>query len=57
MRVDELLQGCTAVIETSTDLVGWTPIFTTPTPTNVLFDTDPDAGSFPWRFYRALQVS
>ena len=55
MRVDDVLQACTVVIEASTDLAGWAPVFTNPTPTNPLFYDDPDAGTVPSRFYRAFQ--
>jgi hypothetical protein len=55
MRVDGVLQPGTLVIEASTNLAGWAPVFTNTTPTNVLFYTDPDAGSQCWRFYRAFQ--
>ena len=55
MRVDDVLQACTVVIEACTNLAGWAPVFTNTTPTNVLFYTDPDAGNYPWRFYRAFQ--
>jgi hypothetical protein len=55
MRVDGVLQPGTLVIEASTDLAGWAAIFTNTTPTNVLFYTDPEAGSLPRRFYRAFQ--
>jgi hypothetical protein len=55
MRVDGLLQPGTMVIEVSTNLVGWAPVFTNTTPTNALFYTDPDAGNLPTRFYRAFQ--
>ena len=55
LRVDDVLQPGTLVIEASTDLAGWSAIFTNTTPTNVLFYTDPDAGSNLWRFYRAFQ--
>jgi hypothetical protein len=44
-----------AVIQASTNLVAWAPLFTHTTPTNVLFYTDPYAGNFPRRFYRAFQ--
>ena len=39
----------------STNLAGWAPVFTNTTPTNVVFYTDPDAGSYSTRFYRAFQ--
>ena len=55
MRVDEMLQPGTLVIEASTDLAGWAAVFTNTTPTNVLFYTDPNAGSLPARFYRVYQ--
>ena len=45
----------TLVIEASTNLAGWVPVFTNTTPTNVLFYTDPEAGNHLWRFYRAFQ--
>ena len=46
MLVDNLQPG-TLVIEASTNLAGWAPVFTNTTPTNALFYTDPDAGSLP----------
>jgi uncharacterized delta-60 repeat protein len=55
MRVDGVLQPGTLVIEASTNLAGWAPVFTNTTPTNVLFYADPDASNFPRRFYRAFQ--
>ena len=55
MRVDDVLQPGTLVIEASTNLTGWVPVFTNTTPTNVLFYTDPEAGSLRTRFYRAFQ--
>jgi hypothetical protein len=55
MRVDAVLQPGTLVIEASTNLRAWTPVFTNTKPTNVLFYTDPQAGSAPTRFYRAFQ--
>jgi hypothetical protein len=55
LRVDEMLQPGTLVIEASTNLEGWAPVFTNTTPTNVLFYTDPDAGNLPTRFYRGFQ--
>ncbi len=56
VRVDNVSQPGTLVIEASTDLADWTPVFTNTTPTNVLFYTDTPAGpSAPSRFYRAYQ--
>jgi hypothetical protein len=55
IRVEDVLQPGTLVLEASTNLAGWSPVFTNTTPTNVLFYTDPDAGNYPWRFYRAFQ--
>ena len=57
MRVDDVLQPGTLVIEASTNLstTDWAPLFTNTTPTNVLFYTDPDASNAPTRFYRAFQ--
>jgi hypothetical protein len=55
MRVDNVLQPGTLVIEASTNLTGWSPVFTNTTPTNVLFYTEPDAGNSPARFYRAFE--
>ena len=55
IRVDEVLQPGTLVIEASTNLAGWAAIFTNTAPTNVLFYSDPEAGSYLWRFYRAFQ--
>jgi hypothetical protein len=55
LRVDDVLQPGTLVIEACTNLVSWTPIFTNTTPANVLFYADPAAGSLPTRFYRAFQ--
>jgi len=55
LRVDDVLQPGTLVIEVSTNLVGWAPLFTNTTPTNVVFYTDPAASNSPTRFYRAFQ--
>ena len=55
LRVDDVLQPGTLVIEASTDLAVWSPVYTNTTPTNVLFYTDPDASDLPTRFYRAFQ--
>ena len=52
--VEELQPG-TLVIQASTSLTGWAPVFTDTTPTNVLFYTDPDASNAPTRLYRAFQ--
>ena len=55
LRVNDLLQPGTLVIEAATNLAGWAPVFTNTTPTNVLLYTDPDASTRPTRFYRAFQ--
>ncbi len=55
MRVDEVLQTGTLVIEASTNLSAWSPVFTNTTSTNVVFYTDPEAGNHLGRFYRAVQ--
>jgi hypothetical protein len=57
VRVDGMLQPGTLVIEACTNLfaTNWAGVFTNTTPTNVLFYTDPDAGTAPTRFYRAFQ--
>ena len=55
MRVDNLLQPGTLVLEVSTNLAVWAPVFTNATPTNVLFFTDPAATNLLRRFYRAFQ--
>jgi hypothetical protein len=57
LRVDGVLQPGTLVIEAATNLAttNWAPVFTNTTPTNVLFYTDPDAGNYAGRFYRAYQ--
>ncbi len=55
LRVDNLLQPGTLVIEASTNLSAWGPVFTNTTSTNVLFYSDPGMRSLSWRFYRALQ--
>jgi hypothetical protein len=55
LRLDDSAQAPTLVVEASTDLAGWAPVFTNTTPTNVLFYTDPDASNHLWRFYRASE--
>jgi hypothetical protein len=55
LRVDEALIDCMVVIEASTNLEAWVPVFTNPWGHNVLFHTDADATNLPTRFYRAFQ--
>jgi hypothetical protein len=55
MRVDDVLQPGTLVVEAATNLTGWKAIFTNTTPSNVLFYTDPKASNYVRRFYRAFQ--
>jgi uncharacterized repeat protein (TIGR03803 family) len=42
------------VIEASTDLMNWTPIFTNPPAFGSLDFTDPDGAAYAYRYYRAL---
>ncbi len=55
LRVDDPAQAPTLVVEASTNLRAWAPVFTNTTPTNVLFYTDTGAGGYLGRFYRASQ--
>jgi uncharacterized delta-60 repeat protein len=55
MRVDNVLQPGTLVIEACTNLGAWVPVFTNTTPSNTLLYTDPKASNSPTRFYRAFQ--
>ncbi len=55
VQAEDLFDYGTLVLEASTNLVGWTPLFTNTTPTNVVLYTDPNAGSTPRRLYRAFQ--
>jgi uncharacterized delta-60 repeat protein len=55
IRVDDVSQPGTLVVEASTDLAAWAPIFTNTTPTNVLLYADPAAVNTDTRFYRAFQ--
>jgi len=45
----------TYILEASTNLVDWVPISTNVPGSSPFFLTDPNAASFPTRFYRALQ--
>ena len=56
LRVCNVLNPGTLVIEVSTNLTALTPVFTNTTPTNTVFYTDPNAGSLPKGFYRAFQL-
>jgi hypothetical protein len=53
LRVETPSQASTVVIEASTNLVNWTPVFTNAIAAPVFFHSDPSAGDSPWRFYRA----
>ena len=45
------------VVEASTNLINWVPIYTNPAPYTVPFNfTDPAAGGYQERFYRAITV-
>jgi hypothetical protein len=47
--------GKTVVIQSSTNLIQWSPIGTVPNATGEIEFTDPSAGAFARRFYRALE--
>jgi hypothetical protein len=55
MSLDNL-QPNPIVIEASTDLSGWVPVYTNTAPANVLFYTDPESSNSPKRFHRAFQA-
>ena len=44
------------VLQASTDLIHWAPISTNMASTNSFTLTDTNAASFPWRFYRIVQL-
>jgi hypothetical protein len=54
MHLENVPSTGTVVIEASTNLVRWVPVFTNTTTTNVLFCPDPQAGNYVRRFYRAI---
>jgi hypothetical protein len=45
--------GQTIVVDGSTDLVNWTPVFTNTAGVNPFYFCDPCWSNSPWRFYRA----
>jgi trimeric autotransporter adhesin len=45
--------GQTIVVDGSTNLVDWTPLFTNTAGNSPFYFFDPAATNFPWRFYRA----
>ncbi len=47
--------GANYVLESTTNLINWTPLSTNTATTNLLNLSDPYAPSFPFRFYRVLQ--
>jgi uncharacterized delta-60 repeat protein len=55
LRVEDVLQPGTLVVEASSILAGWTPVFTNTAPTNVVYYTEPGTGNNAVRFYRAFQ--
>jgi hypothetical protein len=54
LRVDGFAQSNQLVIEASTNLGTWFPIYTNATPTYRVFYTDTAVGGLPTRFYRAV---
>jgi mono/diheme cytochrome c family protein len=49
------IAGSNYVLQTSTNLLDWTPLTTNTATTNLFYLTDPAAGNYPRRFYRVLQ--
>ena len=47
--------GQTIVVDGSTNLVNWTPLFTNTVGTNSVYFFDPNSTNFPGRYYRARQ--
>jgi hypothetical protein len=47
--------GNNYVLQTSTNLIDWTPLATNMATTNLFYLTDPGASNYPRRFYRVLQ--
>jgi uncharacterized repeat protein (TIGR03806 family) len=47
--------GSNYVLQVSSNLVSWTPLFTNPATTNVLNFTDQKSSNYPNRFYRVLR--
>ena len=45
--------GQTIVVDGSTNLINWTPLFTNTANGSPFYFTDPAATNYPWRFYRA----
>jgi hypothetical protein len=45
--------GMDVRVETSTNLLQWTPLITLPNPAGTIQFTDPASGNYPFRFYRA----
>ena len=49
------LIGKNYILQTTTNLVNWTPLLTNTTTAIPFYLTDPGATNFPYRFYRAIQ--
>jgi uncharacterized repeat protein (TIGR03803 family) len=53
LQINGLTGQGQVVIDASTNLIQWTPIFTNPSGFGAISFTDSNAASFPYRFYRA----
>ena len=49
------MSGSNYVLQTTTNFINWTPLITNLATTNVFNLIDPNAGNFPYRFYRVLR--
>jgi hypothetical protein len=56
MSLEGMSRTNALVIEASTDLENWSPLFTNITPTTLLKHADPKASNHVWQFYRAKEI-
>ena len=56
LRLVGMSQTSAVLIEASTNLVNWTPVFTNTTPTTLIKYSDRVTTNQTYRFYRALEI-